>query len=581
MASATDSVKVGGKELLRLAESPRQRIVLNTSEVTGPTQIELNEHGQLTRVEFRNIRLKMSISKANLRKGERATMLVEVRGLENLKEEIPLRIENRSPDVLTLAGGNQQFVTIRNSDVRNGGFYQTERQVTGIRVGEFRIEGLVIWRNPTPLVSSGTTLTQERGTTPPQSSSWPPTDCQEFDEGTYADPYSGFSGHNVTLTVPTSGGPQGPGDKYLRTKDKENESWVSAASVFRGDYSSLASCYALCFEVRLFDDGATGHPLRTPTVKILNGALSASFNASANLAITEDGGSRPGWHRVCAPIGPLQNGLPPSSSDGSWTVSPADWPTILSNVTEVRLSAFDSSPSPTEEAGYDNICFTPTCPSSTNKDIQNGTGQTADGLIIVIDGEFNTIDWHFDGAPTHSSTFSFMADGMKTYLKWEGINPPVAPGQVFHAGFRVIGPTQILELSWRKGIKGVGDALQVNSGIQFPGDLPVLALKNDSGPRSDRYVGNLSVEWFDHEVALDQLNAHSTRRPIRTDFFRSPTVRIKACENANLNFPRSPPTNATYGMLRYTVSRSQNLDGPGNTTDFVSFARRPVERIAR
>ena len=141
----TDYIKVGGKEILTLAESPRQKAALNTSEVTGPTQIELGEHGQMRKDEFRNVRLKMTASKLDLNRGEQATMRVEVSGLENLKEELPLRLENRSTSVLTMSGGEAQSLTIRPSDVRAGGVYTTERTLRGITVGAFSIDGIVRW----------------------------------------------------------------------------------------------------------------------------------------------------------------------------------------------------------------------------------------------------------------------------------------------------------------------------------------------------------------------------------------------------------------------------------------------------
>lgn len=158
--ASTDYLKVGGKEVLMLAESPRQRAVLNTNEVIGPTQLEFSERGQITKGAYRNISLTMTASKLNLLKGEQATLRIQVRGLENLKEAVPLRLTNRSTSVLTLGGGNEQALTIRPSDVQAGGVYTTERTLTGVAVGAFSIDGIITWKREGNNVVTGTDTTE-------------------------------------------------------------------------------------------------------------------------------------------------------------------------------------------------------------------------------------------------------------------------------------------------------------------------------------------------------------------------------------------------------------------------------------
>lgn len=145
--SGTDHIKLGGKELIQLAESPRQKAVLNTSPAAGMNELELSENGQILKGEFRNLSLRMSAEKYNLRRGETTTLHVEVSGLENLREDLPLRLANRSPNVMTMAGGDVQALTIHPADVKAGGAYEVQRTLTGVQVGAFAIDGTVIWKN--------------------------------------------------------------------------------------------------------------------------------------------------------------------------------------------------------------------------------------------------------------------------------------------------------------------------------------------------------------------------------------------------------------------------------------------------
>jgi hypothetical protein len=178
--------------------------------------------------------------------------------------------------------------------------------------------------------------------------------CTNFQHGTSSDPYSGFAGVGTTLSV-ADGGPSGvPGDLYLRTQDQPGESYVVAPAFTQGSYSGLAAASALCFDVRLFNDGnPAGHDLDPPWLLLMSGTTSAAFNFSAG--ISEDGGSNPGWHHICAPLGG-GGSTPPTSPNGVWTVNSGTWSSILANVTQIKLSAFDFTSS-TEEAGYDNFCL--------------------------------------------------------------------------------------------------------------------------------------------------------------------------------------------------------------------------------
>jgi hypothetical protein len=141
----TDQVKIGGTIMPPIAESPRKLVVRNTSETVGPTTIECSQHGTVTQSPFRNIGIKLSAPKLNLRRGETTTLHVEVMGLAGITQPVPLDLVNNSPNVITMTGGEAQHLTINPTQVRQNGTAAIDRVLTGITTGNFRVTGTVIW----------------------------------------------------------------------------------------------------------------------------------------------------------------------------------------------------------------------------------------------------------------------------------------------------------------------------------------------------------------------------------------------------------------------------------------------------
>ena len=59
-----------------------------------------------------------------------------------IKENIPLELENSSPEIVSMTGGNTQRITIHPSEVQAGA-YTTDRILTGVEPGAFSIVGTV------------------------------------------------------------------------------------------------------------------------------------------------------------------------------------------------------------------------------------------------------------------------------------------------------------------------------------------------------------------------------------------------------------------------------------------------------
>jgi len=193
--------------------------------------------------------------------------------------------------------------------------------------------------------------------------------CVGFGNGTTGDPFSGFVGNNVTLSLSSPGPSGSSADVYLRTKDGAGTSTVTAPFL-NSNYLGEGS---ICLDVRLIEDGnPTSHDLHPVRLNLFGpSGFSAAF---VGPLIAEDGGSNSGWHHVCAPIGPANGGALPSNGDGFWIVQnpdgttgdPSHWSEILPNVTEFRLSAFDYQTNQDEIGGYDNVCVNLTRPTTAS-----------------------------------------------------------------------------------------------------------------------------------------------------------------------------------------------------------------------
>jgi len=143
--SAQDYVKVGGTPLPLIAESPRSLVVHNTSDVTGPTSMDLGENGMAGQCPFRNIGINLSAPKLALIRGETTTLHVVVLGLAGLTGDQSLDLENTSPSVIKMSGGDRQHTNIRASEVRPDGTYSMDRTLTGIMAGGFNVTATVTW----------------------------------------------------------------------------------------------------------------------------------------------------------------------------------------------------------------------------------------------------------------------------------------------------------------------------------------------------------------------------------------------------------------------------------------------------
>jgi uncharacterized repeat protein (TIGR03803 family) len=188
----------------------------------------------------------------------------------------------------------------------------------------------------------------------------------------------------VTVQVTNAQPPLGSSN-YLQANDLSGPSVIYVGGM-AGDYLCSNACYSLCYDFKVFNDGTSPNPPSAtplnihPAFQLVSDTASGLFIAqwTANMTVTEDGGTNSGWHHICAPIAPLNsNGTLPSNGNGVWQMiagANSDWNGLLSQVTAVKLN-FDYTSSQDEEVGYANFCLTTnaceclqiTCP--TNKTV--------------------------------------------------------------------------------------------------------------------------------------------------------------------------------------------------------------------
>jgi hypothetical protein len=127
---------IGGVDALPLAESPRGAIFRSPINVSGVAPITLHERGEpVAEGQVRNIATNLSAPKSNLHKGESTTLTTLVTGLEDLDEEVPLRLRFWPQTIISVQGGYDHVKTIRPEDVAADGTYSFGVRVTGIAPG--------------------------------------------------------------------------------------------------------------------------------------------------------------------------------------------------------------------------------------------------------------------------------------------------------------------------------------------------------------------------------------------------------------------------------------------------------------
>ena len=171
--STTTTVKLNGQQAPVLAESNRKTVIECPANVAGPAQVEVSKNQSEIHGTVRFLGVSLNAPKLDLRTGEQTTLTTEIRGLKDLQQDVSFRLQNQTPAVVQLAGGDNQNITIRPPEVQ-GDVYTCTRVVTGKQQGAFNLSATVQDPSPVtiPVVSPDQVLTSgnqpERQVPPPK-----------------------------------------------------------------------------------------------------------------------------------------------------------------------------------------------------------------------------------------------------------------------------------------------------------------------------------------------------------------------------------------------------------------------------
>lgn len=147
-------VRINGQDADILTEFPRGLIAQSPPDIRGSAEILLMEGDIVIQNKINIITLILTAPKLSLRRGEQTTLTVTVEGLKGFEEDLPLHLQNFSPEIIQMEGGNSQNFSIHPEEYKYGGIYSLNRRLTGVRPGNFKITASI----PIDLINSAVKL---------------------------------------------------------------------------------------------------------------------------------------------------------------------------------------------------------------------------------------------------------------------------------------------------------------------------------------------------------------------------------------------------------------------------------------
>jgi hypothetical protein len=140
---ANTRVTVANNTATFLASSPRKVVVESPRNLNGLAEIKIEYKGNtVAKCAYRSISVKLAADKLNLIKGEQTTLTVNLAGLMGLLSPISVQLTNKSPQTVSMGGGEKQTINVDPSDL-NGDTFSTQRTLTGVQAGGFSITAVV------------------------------------------------------------------------------------------------------------------------------------------------------------------------------------------------------------------------------------------------------------------------------------------------------------------------------------------------------------------------------------------------------------------------------------------------------
>jgi len=139
----TSKIVIAGKEAEILAETERNIYYKTDNIEPGLNDIRIEEQGRFFESQVRIIGMELSASRTNLRTGEQTTIQVNLTGLENIGDPLPLYVENLTPMILNLEGGNRQSIMIAPEMVSEKGAWNRTMIGQSLKSGDFSIQAKI------------------------------------------------------------------------------------------------------------------------------------------------------------------------------------------------------------------------------------------------------------------------------------------------------------------------------------------------------------------------------------------------------------------------------------------------------
>jgi hypothetical protein len=124
-----------------IAESPRKAVFRSPGNFAGLVEVNLKEAAVEAKSLYRNVGVLLTAPKTNLVKGERTTVTAALRGLEGIKQVVFLQLITQG--VVTMDGGNSQFILIPPTSVSDAGIFTLTRTLTSQQAGGFSVTAAV------------------------------------------------------------------------------------------------------------------------------------------------------------------------------------------------------------------------------------------------------------------------------------------------------------------------------------------------------------------------------------------------------------------------------------------------------
>lgn len=131
-------VLIGNQEAILLAESNHFLLIQLPELPAQRSTVQIFDETEKTSFEVPVLKLNMQASDLQLKRGQKAQLVVSVEGLRDLETPIEMTLDNQSPEVLDISGGNRQSILIDPSLAKNG-IYRKNFALSGRQTGAFSV----------------------------------------------------------------------------------------------------------------------------------------------------------------------------------------------------------------------------------------------------------------------------------------------------------------------------------------------------------------------------------------------------------------------------------------------------------